>query len=152
MTLVSDADHTGDGRGFARIDFDGDGWLDIALVSTNKPRLKLLRNMLGDVSQNKRYRFKLQGSHADSSPDRTRSNRDGIGAKVYATYQSGRTQLLHRQSGEGNVAQNSELVWVGFEPSDPVTEVRVKWPSGRTQNVTEFAEEKINLIVESDPR
>ena len=151
MTLVSDADHKGDGRCFARVDLDEDGWLDIALVSTNKPRLKLLRNQLGDVSDNRRYRIKLQGSHESSSADHTTSNRDAIGARVYATYQSGRTQLLHRQSGEGNVAQNSDLVWIGFEPDDPVAKVDIKWPSGRTQTVTDLSEERINLVVEKAP-
>ena len=44
VTLVSGADDIADGRSFAIVDFDQDGWQDIALMSLNNPKFKLYRN------------------------------------------------------------------------------------------------------------
>ena len=41
---VSGLDDAADGRSFALLDFDRDGWLDIAVVNANAPLLRLYRN------------------------------------------------------------------------------------------------------------
>ena len=149
LTLVSGADHEGDGRGFAMLDFDNDGWLDIALVSTNAPRFKLLRNQLGEHSNNSSLRIKLSGSNQTPSPSGAGSNRDAIGAQVKIHYQSGRQRTIHHQAGEGNVAQNSATLSIGFQPDDPVDFVTVKWPSGNSQRQDELSLKEINHIRET---
>jgi hypothetical protein len=151
ISLVSGADHLGDGRGFAKIDFDNDGWTDIALVSTNRPRFTLLRNQLADISKNRRYRIKLRGGHSGDSPNLLLTNRDAIGAKVIVNYRSGRILMLHRQSGEGNVAQNSAVLGVGFQTADPIAKITVVWPTGNQQQVAvpELSEKRINVIQEN---
>ncbi len=58
------------GRGSAYADFDNDGDLDLVITAANGPA-RLLRNENGN--QNDFLRVKLIG---------TRSNRDGIGAKL----------------------------------------------------------------------
>ena len=58
------------GRGAAYVDFDNDGDLDLVITEANGPA-RLLRNDNGN--QNDMLRVKLIG---------TRSNRDGIGAKL----------------------------------------------------------------------
>ena len=58
------------GRGSAYGDFDNDGDLDLVITESNGPA-RLLRNENGN--QNDMLRVKLVG---------TRSNRDGIGAKL----------------------------------------------------------------------
>ena len=161
LTLVSGADHDGDGRGFAKLDFDNDGWLDIALVSTNWPRFRLYKNQLGQLANestneddepeegNRRIRIRLQGGSNSPQPNKSASNRDGIGAKILVTYESGRTVLKQRQVGEGNVAQNSGLIWIGFEPTDPVIKIKILWPSGIEQIVDELNTDEVIVVRES---
>ncbi len=145
LTLVSGVDHAGDGRGFALLDYDRDGWLDIALVSTNAPRFQLYRNKLGEwFGENQRLRLKLIGSQTEGKSDRGRSNRDAIGAKIWITRKSGRRNLIQHQVGEGNVAQNTSWVWIAQPKSDPATEIEVVWPTGRKSNLKlEGAREEI---------
>jgi hypothetical protein len=44
---VSGLDDPADGRAFATLDYDRDGWLDIALVNSNAPWVELFRNQMG---------------------------------------------------------------------------------------------------------
>ncbi len=43
VSLVSGADFREDGRGFVYFDYDRDGWLDLGVVSPNRPRFRLLK-------------------------------------------------------------------------------------------------------------
>ena len=136
LTLVSGVDHLGDGRGFALLDFDRDGWLDIALISTNAPRFQLYRNRLGKLfSKNGYRRLRLEGGQVDATANQGRSNRDGIGAKVWIRRKSGNKTLAQHQVGQGNVAQNSGWIWISQPADDPATEVEVVWPTGRSSTV-----------------
>ena len=45
---VSGLDHPGDSRAFAILDYDRDGWQDLALVSANAPMFQLYRNQMGE--------------------------------------------------------------------------------------------------------
>src|SRR5262245_47412604 len=47
---VSGANDPGDGRVFALLDFDRDGWWDIASINANTPSLKLYENRFGAES------------------------------------------------------------------------------------------------------
>ena len=132
LSPVSGVDHRGDGRGFALLDYDNDGWQDIALISTNAPRLQLYRNRFGDLyPDNAAVKIKLVGSQTTANIDPTRSNREAVGAKVIVIRKSGRRTMLHRQIGQGNVAQNSAWIWIGQPVDDPATEVEIVWPSRR---------------------
>lgn len=136
LTLVSGVDHLGDGRGFALLDFDRDGWLDIALISTNTPRFQLYRNQLGKLfTGNSHRRLKLEGNQVEGSANHGRSNRDGIGTKVWIKRKSGIKTLSQHQVGQGNVAQNSAWIWISQPKDDPATEIEVVWPSGRSNTI-----------------
>jgi len=148
VTQVSGADMETDGRSFAIFDFDNDGWQDIALMSTNSPRFRLLKNSLGDGSKNKRLVIKLVGAATSSEPNSGVSNRDGIGARLLVEYESGRKLMKHRQSGEGNVAQNSSLVWIGIAADDQVRSIKVLWPSGKTSKLNDFAGKDFIIVAE----
>ncbi len=64
LTLVSGADDTSDGRSFAIVDYDQDGWQDIALMSLNAPRFKLFRNEMSSwYPNNQTLRFRLEGGN-----------------------------------------------------------------------------------------
>ena len=43
------ADDPADGRGVALLDYDLDGWVDLAVVNANAPLLQLFRNRIGEL-------------------------------------------------------------------------------------------------------
>ena len=149
VTLVSGADDIADGRSFAIVDFDQDGWQDIALMSLNNPRFKLYRNqMQGLYPDNHSLRFRLRGSADSAQGQPGKSNRDGIGAKVYVKFRSGKTMVVQKQCGEGFASQNSEILSVGIPAGDEVVSLVVKWPSGKTSTIDTPDRQVINLIEE----
>jgi len=149
VTLVSGADDIADGRSFAVVDFDQDGWQDIALMSLNNPKFKLFRNQMQDLYPgNRSVRFRLRGS-ADSGESQVgKTNRDGIGAKVFVKYRSGKTMVIQKQCGEGFASQNSGVLSAGVPAGDEVISLVVKWPSGKTSTVDSPDAQAITLIEE----
>ena len=114
VTLVSGADDLADGRSFALVDFDQDGWQDIAMMSLNAPRFKLYRNQMKELyPENRSIRFRLVGGHSDSTASQALSNRDAIGARVLVTYASGNKIMMQNQDGEGFASQNSDKLMIG---------------------------------------
>jgi len=149
VTLVSGADDIADGRSFAVVDFDQDGWQDIALMSLNNPKFKLYKNQMQDLYPgNRSLRFRLRGS-ADSAQGQVgKTNRDGIGAKVYVKYRSGKTMIVQKQCGEGFATQNSGILSVGVPAGDEVVSLVVKWPSGKMSTIDSPDGQVVTLIEE----
>ncbi len=149
VTLVSGADDIADGRSFAVVDFDQDGWQDIALMSLNNPKFKLYKNQMQDLYPgNRSLRFRLRGS-ADSAHGQVgKTNRDGIGPRVYVKYRSGTTMIVQKQCGEGFATQNSEILSVGVPAGDEVVSLVVKWPSGKTSTIDSPDGQVVTLIEE----
>ena len=149
VTLVSGADDIADGRSFAIVDFDQDGWQDIALMSLNHPKFKLYRNQMQELYPgNRSLRFRLRGSAGSAEGQPGKTNRDGIGAKVYVKYKSGRTMVVQKQCGEGFASQNSGILSVGVPAGDEVVSLVVKWPSGKMTTIDSPDRQLINLIEE----
>ncbi len=113
------------GRGAAYLDFDNDGDLDLLLTTSNGPA-KLLRNDNGN--QNDMLRIKTIG---------TRSNRDGIGAKITVTTSEG--LHLHRlvKSGSSYLSQSELPVTFGLgKPrANKVVSLDIVWPSGKKESL-----------------
>ena len=108
------------GRGLAYADFDRDGDLDLLLTTNNGPAY-LYRN--DQVSANHSIRFRLVG---------TRSNRDGIGARV-RVFAAGLTQERMVKGGSSYLSQSELPVTFGLEKRDRIERLVVDWPSGRTE-------------------
>jgi hypothetical protein len=108
------------GRGSAYGDFDNDGDLDLVITETNGPA-RLLRNDGGN--QNDLLRVKLIG---------TRSNRDGIGAKLTLQVDSHQKLLRMVKSGSGYLSQSELPVTFGLGKPDPSRRMSltIQWPSG----------------------
>jgi len=112
------------GRGAAYLDFDNDGDLDLVLTTSNGPA-KLLRNDNGN--QNDMLRIKTIG---------TRSNRDGIGARITVTTSEGLHLFKMVKSGSSYLSQSELPVTFGLgKPRDnKVVSLDIVWPSGKKES------------------
>jgi hypothetical protein len=110
------------GRGLAVGDIDNDGDSDLLLINVGEPPA-LLRNDGGN--SNHWLGIRLVG---------TKSNRDGIGAKV--TIQAGPLrrwkQLL---GGTSYFTASDKRLLFGLGPNENVDTVQIKWPSGQTDSI-----------------
>ena len=147
-SLVSGIDCREDARSFAILDFDGDGWLDIALASVNKPRLRLFRNRFGEFGEGGRVvDVRLRGSHSGAASNTGRSNRDAVGA-VLTVVTSGHTRLFRKSTGEGLAAQNFGRIRVAIAEGDTLEKMSVRWPSGKITELVPTADQSLIEIAE----
>ena len=106
------------GRGAAYADYDRDGDLDL-LLTANQGRAYLLRN-----------ETERPGSFVRVLARGTRSNRDGIGARVHLYRTAGQRQAALVRTG-GSYLSHSELaVTFGLPPGEQVERLEIHWPSG----------------------
>ncbi|MDT5060632.1 MAG: enediyne biosynthesis protein [Acidobacteriota bacterium] len=110
------------GRGAAYGDFDNDGDLDLLIMVNNGPA-RLLRNDNGN--QNDLLRVKTVGS---------RSNRDGIGARVTLKSVAGAKLMSVVKTGSSYCSQSELPLTFGLGKSDPTKgmTLEIAWPSGQT--------------------
>ncbi len=150
FSLLSGVDCREDARSFAMLDYDGDGWLDIALMSTNAPRFRLFRNRLGALSKGGRVlTVRLEGG--SSTPNAgTLSNRDAAGATVLAVTDKGR-RLFRRSLGEGLASQNAAALRIVLAPGEELRELAVQWPSGQRTTHSPAAGDAGILLKETSP-
>ena len=113
------------GRGAAYADFDNDGDLDLAITANDGPA-RLLRN--DNANQNDMLRVKTVG---------TRSNRDGIGAKLTLTTNKGARLFAMVKSGSSYLSQSELPVTFGLgKPEEGKTaSLEIVWPSGQKDSI-----------------
>jgi hypothetical protein len=113
------------GRGVAYGDFDNDGDLDLLITANNGPA-RLLRNENGN--QNDMLRVKTIG---------TRSNRDGIGAKITVKTNAGTSLFAMVKTGSSYLSQ-SELpltFGLGKPAAGKTVSLEIVWPSGQKDTI-----------------
>jgi hypothetical protein len=103
-------------RGAAFGDYDNDGDLDVLVIPIDD-RPTLLRN---DTAGGHWITVRLVGS---------KSNRDGIGAKV-TIEAGGRRQIAEVRSGGSYVSHNDMRVHFGLGEARRVDRLAIRWPSG----------------------
>lgn len=136
LSLLSGVDDLDDARSFSLLDYDRDGWVDIALLALDTPRFKLYRNRLSDFHpENRSLRLRLVGAQRGARASTVAGNRDAVGARALITFTSGRKILLQKQFGEGFASQNSEVLTIGCPTGDTVARIDATWLSGRRASV-----------------
>jgi enediyne biosynthesis protein E4 len=116
------------GRGAAYGDFDNDGDLDLLITANNGP-VRLLRNDNGN--QNDMLRVKTVG---------TRSNRDGIGAKVTVKTNTGARLFAMVKTGSSYLSQSELPLTFGLGKPGTGKTVRLEivWPSGQKDTIPDI--------------
>jgi len=123
------------GRTLVVADIDNDGDPDM-LITNNGQAVDLLRNE-GD-RQNNALLLRLVG---------TRSNRDGIGARVRLTVGSA-TQVREVKAGSSYLGQNDTRLHFGLGKATSIDRLEIRWPSGTTENVSGIAANQIVTLTE----
>ena len=126
ISRVSGLDFKDDARALARVDWDGDGDLDLWIANRSAPQLRFMRND-SDVGRDApRHALELRLTGRDV-------NRDAIGARVEARV--GERRLVRVvQAGTGYISQSSRRVHIGLGEAERVDELTVSWPDGSEQS------------------
>jgi hypothetical protein len=115
------------GRGAAFGDLDEDGDLDVVVSNVGQPAI-VLRNDGG--SRRGWLRIVTRG---------TRSNRDGIGARVTVERASGPAQHFTVSTAVGYLSASDPRLLVGLGADTSARLVTVRWPSGAVQTFEQVA-------------
>lgn len=142
LTGISGADHEGDSRSMALLDFDRDGYQDFVLANANDPSLQLYRNRMGDMLAESQRSIpvwiQFVGGNKAAQPNREWGNRDGIGAKVWVEV-GGEKYLREYRNGEGLGAQNSATLALGLGAAPKADRITVMWPNGKQRSLENVA-------------
>ena len=123
------------GAGFG--DLNNDGQIDVVVGVLNDAPVVLRNN----GTKNHWIGIKLVGS---------RSNRDGIGARVTVRDSNGRQQFFDVSTGGSYLSANDPRIIAGLGNSTGVNSVDVKWPSGKTQVISKPQIDQYITINERD--
>ncbi len=143
VSLVAGVDDPGDGRVMAILDYDRDGWLDLAIANANAPRFQIFRNQAGanplkPTQASGMIALRFVGGNQDAVASNEWSARDGYGVRVEVMVNGHRLVREHR-AGEGFAGQNSATLLVGTGTAEVVEELVVRFPSGRIAQTTDIA-------------
>ena len=122
-------------RGACFADYDNDGKVDAFLVN-----LGAKGTLLHNVSTNTGHwlSINLKG---------TKSNRDGIGARV-EVYAAGHRWTAERVADSGYLSQNEARLHFGLGAATSVDKIVVHWPSGREQTLEKQQADRVLTIEE----
>jgi hypothetical protein len=126
------------GRGAAYADFDNDGDLDLLIMANNGPA-RLLRN--DNANQNDLLRVKLVG---------TRSNHDGIGARVLLKTSKGAKQYSMVKDGSSYCSQSELPLTFGLgKPEEGLKlSLEITWPSGQKEMISDITPDQSITVQE----
>jgi hypothetical protein len=122
-------------RGSAIGDLNGDGRLDVVVSALSAPAEIWMNQSPGT---NHWLEFKLQG---------TKSNRDGIGARIKLVAMSG-TQYNHMTTSAGYASSSAGPVHFGLGTRPVADLVEIRWPSGIVQQLHDVAADRVVTVRE----
>lgn len=129
---------TNDGRGVAVVDLFNRGTLDLVLANQNGP-LQVYRSE--NSTGNHWLTLKLVG--------RPPSTRDAVGARV-AVFRDNGKLVIERDGGHGFASQSDGRVHFGLGSETVAERIEIRWPSGRTQVLTNVAADQFITVEEPD--
>ena len=125
-------------RGCAFADLDGDGRVDIVVTGLQSQ---------AEIWMNRSPR---SGHWLDVALQGTRSNRDGIGARIKVVSHSG-TQYNHMTTSVGFASSSYGPVHFGLGPDAKADQVVIYWPSGTVQTLYDVAADRAISAQEPAP-
>lgn len=120
------------GRGAAFGDLDNDGDIDIVVSNCNGPSY-FIRNEGGN--RNNWIAVEVRG---------IKSNRNGVGARLKLTTESGKIQYNMVSTTASYLSANDHRVFFGLGAEKKIKEIEITWPGGHKQ---EIVEPKINELL-----
>jgi len=122
-------------RGSAVGDLNGDGKLDVVVSALSAPAEVWINQ---SPNQNHWLEFKLQG---------TKSNRDGIGARIKLVTKSG-AQYNHMTTACGYASSSAGPVHFGLGKNAVADLVEIHWPSGIVQTLKNVEADRVVVVKE----
>ncbi|RKU37225.1 hypothetical protein C6496_10795 [Candidatus Poribacteria bacterium] len=132
----------GRGQSVTTADYDRDGYLDIFVTNGrgeypfSEGPDQLFRNIGGN---NNWLQIDLEG---------TISNRDGIGARLFATTPDGKIQLRENGGGIHWCQQDQKRIHFGLAQNEKIDELTIYWPSGIVQTLKNVPANQVLHVVE----
>jgi hypothetical protein len=123
-------------RGAAFGDLNNDGRIDIVMNCNNRAPM-ILENQ--NVNQNHWLTVNTVG---------TISNRDGVGATLHLTAQSGAEQYAIVSTGGSYLSTSDKRVHFGLGENKLVASLDIDWPSGKKQHLTNIPVNRIMTVTE----
>ena len=117
-------------------DLDGDGRIDVVATALAAP---------AEIWMN---RSQEAGHWLDIALEGTRSNRDGIGARIKVVSKSVGAQFNHMTTSVGYASSSDGPVHFGLAADKRADAVEVTWPSGTVQTLRDVAGDRILLVKE----
>jgi hypothetical protein len=122
-------------RGSAFGDFNQDGKLDLVVTALSAPAEIWMNDSPGE---NHWLELSLQG---------TKSNRDGIGAKI-RIFAGGQSQFNHVTTASGYASSSAGPVHFGLGVAKVVDELEIHWPTGTIQRLKNVPADQIVHVKE----
>jgi hypothetical protein len=124
-------------RGAAVGDLNNDGWPDIVIAALDAAPVVLRNN----GAKNHWLGLALTG---------TKSNRNGLGARVIVTEASGRKRVCDVTTGGSYLSSSDSRVLIGLGAATGIRSIEIRWPSRQIQVIENPAIDRYHTIKEKE--